>query len=185
MLKDKEEIQNLIRQMLNWASSEEVIKILPMLADDNKVVTGFDLDWHKANLDTLRATGFFAEEFIENYNQIILTLDKMVKNNDFGTFYINEIPPFRFASDYSPWCACQDVPYDNPNPRDYVEVKIIEIQNDKANISWTWGSPDPDKYPVWENFAYHFNTTKEGGKWKISCLQHFDFKESTRLPSEN
>ena len=178
-IKDKEEIQSLIKQTLIWANSENVIDILPMLADSqDSVYIGFDLNKHKSNLDKLRATDFFANEFIENYNQIILTLDKKLKNHEFDKWLVGELPPFRFSNDVNPWCACQDVPYDNPSPWNYVKIEVIELSNDKAQLIWKWGSPDPNMDSGWEDFIYKFRAVKENGKWKIAYLQGFDFEES-------
>lgn len=162
--KVKKEVQNLVRNMLNWAKSDNVINVLPFVANDNDVVIGFDLDRHKANLNTLRSTGFFAEEFIKNYNQIIVILDKKIKNNEFGEFFITEMPPLRFATGSSPWCACQDVPDDNPNPWDYVEVEIIGLNNNHAIAMWKWGNLNVNTHNSWKDFSYRFSTIKENGK---------------------
>ena len=171
--KDKEEIQNLIRQTLKWADSKNVISVLPMLTDSQgSVYIGFDLNKHESNLNKLRTTDFFANEFIENYNQIILTLDKKLRNHEFEEWLVGDLPTFRFANDIDPWCECQDTPYDNPNPWDSVEVEIIELNNDRALLSWKWGGIDSGK-------NYKFRTVKENGKWKIAYLQEFDFEEST------
>jgi len=178
--KVKKEIQNLVRKMLNWAESDDVVDVLPLVADDDDVVIGFDLDKHKATLNALRATGFFAEEFIENYNKIIVTLDKKVRNNEFGEFFITEMPPLRFATGASPWCNCQDVPYDNPNPWDDVEIEVIKLNNDRAQVIWKWGRHDLNSHPSVTGFTYTFSTEKENGKWKIAYMEEFDFEISTK-----
>ena len=171
--KDKEEIQNLIRQVLNWADSKNNSDILPVLTDSqDSIYIGFDLNELESNLDKLRATGFFANEFIENYNQIILTLDKKLRNHEFGEWLFNDLPPYRFANGTNPWCDCQDTPYDNPNPWDFVEITIIELNNDSAQLAWKWGLIDYDN-------NYKFRAVKENGKWKIAYLQEFDFDVST------
>jgi len=173
---DKDEIQDLIRQVLNWRDSKNSIDILPALNDStDKIYIGFDLNIHKANLNKLCATGFFSAEFIENYNQIILTLDKKIKNKEFNDWLVGELPSFSFANDVDPWCLCQDVPYDKPNPWDLVEVEIINLDNEKGDLTWTWGKSDWSK-----NFKYKFRVSKENGKWKIDYLHGFDFKESIK-----
>ena len=178
-LKDKEEIQNLIRQTLKWADSKSVIDILPMLTDSqDSVYIGFDMKKHKSNLDTLRATGFFANEFIENYNQIILTLDKKLRNREFDEWLVGELPTFSFANDADPWCDCQDVPYDNPSPWGNVEIEVIKLNNDKAQLIWKWGGLDSKMDSTWNDFSYKFRTIKENGKWKIAYMEGFDFDKS-------
>lgn len=71
---DKQEIQELIRKVLNWSDSKKSINLLPVIIDSkNKTYTGFDLEKLKSNLEKLKETGFFSTDFIENYNQIVLT----------------------------------------------------------------------------------------------------------------
>jgi len=179
--KDKEEIQNLIRQTLKWADSKNSIGLTPVLTDSqDSIYIGFDLNKHKSYLDKLRATGFFANEFIENFNQIIITLDKKLRNHEFEEWLVGDLPPFQFKNDVNPWCACQDVPYDNPSPWDNVEIEIIELNNDSAQLIWKWGRLDLNTHPSWKEFSYQFRTVKENGKWKIAYLQEFDFEESTQ-----
>ena len=176
---EKEQIQNLIRQALNWADSKNSIDLLPVIADSkDSLYLGFDLELHKQNLNKLRQTNLFATEFIENYNQIILTFDKGLKNGKYEQWMVGELPPFNFSSDVNAWTLSQDVPYDNPNPFDFVEVKLLDIN--KGEVNWKWGKPELITEPSWKDFAYKFKVVKEDNKWKISYLEGFDFKESTK-----
>lgn len=182
-LEDREEIQNLIREALKWADSKNGINILPMLKDDqNGIYTGLDLNALKANLKELRATGFFASEFIENYNQIISTLDEKLRNREFEEWLTGELPPFNFANGVNPWCNCQDTPYDHPNPWEYIE--IVGPINNKADLAWKWSGLNSDIDSGWKEFSYRFRVEKENGKWRIAYLQGFDFEQSTRSPSQ-
>jgi hypothetical protein len=176
---EKNQIQNLIRQALNWANSKNSIDLLPVISDSkDSLYIGFDLDKHKQNLDILQKTNFFATEFIENYNQIIMTLDKGLKNDNYDKWFVGDLPTFSFGSDANPWTLSQDVPYDSPNPFDFVEIKLVNIDNGK--VIWKWGKPELITEPSWKDFEYKFRVLKETNKWKISYLQGFDFKESTR-----
>jgi hypothetical protein len=104
---DKEKIQTLIRKVLNWSDSKNRIDLLPVITDSNdSIYIGFDLDIHKQNLEKLKSTGFFATEFIDNYNQIILTLDKGLRNGEYDKWLVGDLPTFIFANDVSPWCMC-------------------------------------------------------------------------------
>ena len=173
---DKEQIQNLIRQVLNWSESKKSIDLLPALTDSkDSICIGFDFNKHKLNLDKLKETNLFAKEFIENYNQIIQTLDRKIRNNEFDKWNTYELPTFIFANDVNPWCLCQDVPYDKPNPWDLVEVTVIKLDYEKGELTWTWGKSEWSK-----DFGYKFRVSRENGKWKIAYMQGFDFKESTR-----
>ena len=178
---DKVQIQNLIRQVLNWADTKNSIDLLPVLADSkDSVYIGFDLDKHKQNLDKLRQTNFFAIEFIENYNQIILTLDKGLKNGNYDQWLVGDLPTFIFANDVDPWTMCQDVPYDKPNPFNFIEINIINSDNGKAEANWHWGELELNVNKDWKDFSYKFKVVKENDKWKITYLTGFDFKESTQ-----
>ncbi|MCF8427667.1 MAG: hypothetical protein K9I36_13100 [Bacteroidia bacterium] len=173
---DKEQIQNLIRQVLNWSDSKYTIDLLPVLTDSkDSVYIGFDLDKHKQNLDKLQQTNFFATEFIENYNQIILTLDQGIRNGNYDQWLVGDLPTFIFANDHSPWCNCQD--NDDWNK---VEVRVIKLTDNEGELEWTWGNLSADTHSSWKEFAYKFRVVKENDKWKIVYLTGFDFKESTR-----
>ena len=162
--------------MLTWSASKRSIDLLPMLTNPKDTsCIGFDFTKHKLNLTKLKATGFFAEAFIKNYDQIIITLDKKTKNNEFGKWYTNELPPFIFANDVDPWSLCQDVPYDKPSPWDYVEVNALNT--DKGAWEWKWGKLPSDADPSWHRFSYKFKVVKEDNKWKIAYLEGFDFKK--------
>lgn len=176
---DKEQIQNLIRQVLNWAETKNTIDLLPVLSDSkDSVYIGFDLDKHKQNLEKIQKTNLFATEFIENYNKIILTLDKGLKNGNYEKWLVGDLPPFIFANDFDPWTMSQDVPYDKPNPYDFIEINIIN--SDKGEAEWKWGKLELNNDKSWKDFSYKFRMVKENDKWKIAYLTGFDFKESTR-----
>ena len=173
---DKQQIQNLIRQVLNWSDSKNSIELLPVLADSkDSVYIGFDLEKHKQNLDKLRQTNFFATEFIDNYNQIILTLDNGLKNGKYGLWLVGDLPTFTFSNDHSPWCNCQD-----NDDWSKVEIRVIKSSNSDGEIEWYWGNLNADTDASWKEFAYKFKVVKENSKWKIASMSGFDFKESTR-----
>ena len=173
---DKEQIQNLIRQVLNWSDSKNSIDLLPALTDSNdSVYIGFDLDKHKQNLDKLQQTNFFAKEFIENYNQIILTLDQGLRNGNYDQWLVGDLPTFIFANDHSPWCNCQD-----DDDWNKVEVRVIKLTDNEGELEWTWGNLRAETHSSWKEFANKFRAVKENDKWKIAYLTGFDFKESTR-----
>ena len=172
---DKTEIQTLIRSVLTWADSEKAIDLLPVVTDENdSIYIGFDLEKHRENLDKLEETGMFSQEFIGNYNQIILMLDKKLRTNDFegGPWLVGYLPPFNFAGDVDPWCLCQDVPYDTPPPWEFVEVEPLNDQT----YRWKWGRLNEGTDPSWKQFSYKFKVTKEESKWRVSYLEGFEFK---------
>lgn len=173
---DKAQIQTLIRQVLGWSNAENSIELLPVIPDSKEhAYVGFDLDKHKQNLDKLRQTNFFATEFIENYNQIILTLDKGLRNGSYSQWLVGDLPSFNFANDQSPWCNCQD-----NLDWDKVEIRAIKLTDKEGELEWTWGNPTANAQPSWNEFAYKFSVVKENDKWKIAYLKGFDFKQGTQ-----
>jgi hypothetical protein len=180
--KDKEEIQGLIRYMLSWGESKDVIQLVPVLTDrKDSMCTGFDLNALNANLKKLKATNFFSTEFIENYNNIILTLDKKMKNKEFSEWPTGELPPFNFANDVDLWCDCQDVPYDTPDAYSLVDVHVVSLNNNEGELYWKWGKLGNSVSQDWKDFSYKFKVKKENGKWKVSYLEGFDFAESIKI----
>jgi hypothetical protein len=178
---DKEEIQNTMREMLSWSQGKNSIQLVPVLTDSkDSSCIGFDTVALEVNIGKLKATNFFSSEFIDNYKQIILTLDKEMKDKKFGAWSTGELPPFNFANDVDPWCDCQDVPYDTPDPYSLVEVQVVSLNNEQGDLYWKWGELDKNVNPDWKTFKYKFKVQKEDVKWKISYLEGFDFKESIK-----
>lgn len=173
---DIEQIKQLIREVLIWADTKNSIILLPVLTDSkDSVYTGFDIEIHKQNLDKLRQTDFFSDEFIENYNQIILTLDQGIKNGRYDQWFVDNLPTFIFANDYSPWCNCQD--NDDWNE---VEVRVINLNEREGEMEWIWGNISIDSNSSWKDFRYKFRVVKDNNKWRISFLEGFDFNKSTQ-----
>jgi len=165
--KDKIEIQNLIQQMLKWSASKESIDLLPIVERDS-ICIGFDIDKVDQNLEKLKASGLFADEFMNNYKRIVQTLDKKIKNKEFQSWNVHELPTFNFANDINPWCLCQDSP-----TMENIEIKIIKMKNDSGELLWKW------KLDLgWSDFK--FRVAKEDNKWKISYLEGFDYNESIK-----
>lgn len=173
---NKEEIRNQIRQALNWTDSQNRIELLPVVTDSaDSIYIGFDLDEHKQNLEKLKSAGFFATEFIDNYNQIILALDKGLRNGEYEEWLVGSLPTFAFANGASPWCLCQDNLDWNT-----VEVNIISLDNEKGELEWYWENLDSETDESWDVFKYKFRVVKEDNIWKIAYMEGFDFEESTR-----
>jgi len=170
--KDKEEIQKLIQQVLNWSESKESIDLLPVLTDNkDSIYIGFDMNKLKANIKKLRESNFFTNEFIENYNQIILTLEGKLRTKEL-VWLVGDLPPFKFANGINPWCLCQGF-----SSEQFDAVEIIKIDSKSGELMWNW-KKDTD----WMDFK--FSVEKENNKWKISYMQGFDYKESTKKDGE-
>lgn len=172
---DKEKIENLLIQVLKWSDSKESIQLLPILTDSkDSIIIGFDMDELNTNLEKLRETGFFATEFIENYNQIVLTLDWKLRNKEFKyeSWLVGDLPIFKFANGWNPWCCCQGF-----SESQLEGVEIIELNDKSGELKWKWTEGSS-----WINFRS--NVVKEDNKWKISYMQGFDFEEGTKSDGE-
>jgi hypothetical protein len=174
---EKTAIRQLIRQTLSWAAHERSISLFPALKNEaGSAYTGFDLDKHRQNMQELTLTGFFAPEFIGNYNKIYLTLDKKLRNGELE-WLVGELPPF--GNGANPWCNCQDVPDDEADPWNFIEVEVISLDSDRGELRWKWGNSGSDADAGGKVFAYRFDVVKDAGRWKIAYLEGFDFHTFT------
>jgi hypothetical protein len=169
--KVKEEVYTLMKKVLLWSETKNSIDLLPVLTDKrDSIIVGFDLEKLNINLNILRSSDFFSEEFIENYNRIILTLDRKLRNREFEykEWLVGELPIFNFVNDINPWCYCQGFVTEQ-----FSGVEIINLDCEEGDFKWKWTN-DSD----WLNFK--FRVIKENNKWRISYLEGFDFEEATK-----
>jgi hypothetical protein len=170
---EKIKIEKLIRQVLTWSDNDTSLILVPIIGDSLMQPTGFDLDQLDKNLLILEKTDYFAKEFLDNYNKIIKTLDINVKSKVYGDgWFINELPMFKFANGWSPWCCCQGF-----SDSQIKGTEVIRIDSDNAECKLTW-----IEGASWIDFR--FDVTKVDGTWKISYLQGFDFDESIKESGE-
>lgn len=180
---NKAEIRQLIQNTLAWAASSKSIDLLPVIADtkDNSY-GGFDLVKHRANLEVLKKAGFFSAAFVENYNRIIITLNRKLQNSELGNWHKGELPPFAFTNDVDPWTNAQDIPYENPWR--FIEVTPINNGPGAGWFYWKWGNLPPQADTSWQQFRYRFAVVHENNAWKIDYMQGFDYRESIRGDGE-
>lgn len=174
----KNELQDLIRKLLRWKASDTSFCIHPFQAENDGVLLGFDAELIQKNIAILNSTGFFSKAFVDNYKKLMSTLDEHIRRGEYGECYANEMPPYKFATDVDPWTLSQDVPYDEPNPFDYVEIVVIKLDDKNGELIWKWGRVPSNVSSVWEDFTYKFEVVKEDGKWKVSYLQGFDYDDN-------
>ncbi|MFP9113646.1 hypothetical protein ACLI1A_06870 [Flavobacterium sp. RHBU_3] len=172
--KDKEEITQLIRKTLVWADGKAPHLLPGVLKEGDSIYSGVDFEQLQKNLELVKDTGFFAKEFIDNCDKIAKTIDKKVKANEYGPWDSREYPPFNIYSEVNPWCDCQD-------HRDWNKVKteVVILYADRGELYWQFET-HPGDDPSWREFSYTFRVVKEGGKWKISYLQGFDYNEAIK-----
>jgi hypothetical protein len=156
---EEEDLLKLTRNLYEWHESKNSKNDFDPISDDNdSAFIRLDLEMHKKRISELKQTGFFASEFIDNYNKLALSIDADLKNKKIE-WLVGDMPPF--GNDANPWCNCQD------NPDNYwktLTITDLEIENNVATFNWTWGN----------DFEYKVNAIKSGDEWKITYLQGFD-----------
>jgi hypothetical protein len=156
---EEEDLLKLTRNLYDWHETKSSMRDFEPISDEkDSAYVGLDLEHHKKRLTELKQTGFFAAEFIDNYNNIALSIDNTLKNKKMD-WLVGDMPPF--GNDANPWCNCQD------NPDNYwktLTIKDFEIENNVATFNWTWGN----------DFNYTIKAIKAGDEWKITYLQGFD-----------
>lgn len=163
---EKRELTDFIRSVYKWhetASSNDDFNAITGKPKESKdsLFTGIDWVAHKNRMKELEATGYFAKDFLENYNNIAVAIDKELKSGA-QTWLLGEMPPY--GNDANPWCNCQD------NPDKYWEtmtVKIMKRTENSTKLKWTWDN----------KFFYGMTVIKVDDSWKIQYLQGFDFKK--------
>ncbi len=162
---DLNEIEALIREMYIWHESNNPSDI-EMITEDS-LFTGFNLDDLATNLEELRESGFFTENFIQNYDALHREMNEKLNNREI-LFHVGELPPFGGAD---PWCECQDVPYDEPNPWTLIEIVKIKLTENAGEFYWKWGNLGENPGSGWAAFKYHFTVKKVDGSWKIDSME--------------
>jgi hypothetical protein len=168
---DKVQIERLVKQVCKWPENNAIfLGFLPLSNAEDSLYSGMDIKELNEGLKQLKETNFFDNEFLDNYNKIVLSIDKQLKSKKFK-WYVGDMPPW---GDANPWCNCQDYPYDNPWEK--IEFNFITLDNEKAILTWTWGNSEWSK-----NFNYKVKARKVNGTWKISYLQGFDINEFMKM----
>ncbi len=167
IIDDKEQIKNLVRQMYKWQDKANLDDYMaPVRHGNDSVYVGIDIEKHKIGLELLQKTGYFSDEFNNNYDKIARTVDRKLKNKEIE-WRVGDLPPF--GNDAVPWCDCQDYPEDHP--WDKIKFNFISIDSVKSILTWTWGRDSE-----WDKgFNYTIRVVKKNGIWEIAYLQGFDF----------
>ncbi|MBF4516276.1 DUF3828 domain-containing protein [Flavobacterium sp. ANB] len=161
---DKQQIQTLIRKAYEWIYTKKTeidFDVVPNKKGDKYI--GINLKAHNKVVEKLKNSGFFAQQFIDNYNKIGLKINDNLKTNKME-YLVNDLPPYGNDSDY--WCDCQD------NPEAFwktLKINNLKVENNKATFYWTWTQ--------WEQTPnYQVTVVKENGSWKIAALDGLNYK---------
>jgi hypothetical protein len=161
---DSTELTILVRQTYTWVETTDsaVAGFEPIQKKPTDTLySGIDMEAQKNSIEKLGKTGFFAKEFLENYQHIASKMDEKLKNGS-AVWEVGYLPPF-VSSGINEWCNCQDV------PEKYWEKIVLskfEKQGEETSFVWTLDN----------GFVYKVRAKKENEVWKISYLEGFDEK---------
>ncbi|MDG1331208.1 MAG: hypothetical protein P8P74_02685 [Crocinitomicaceae bacterium] len=163
---DLREVESLIRKVNIWHDLGNPYGPELILDSSKNIYTGINLSVLDIAAEDISSTGYFTQNFIKDYSDIYLTIDEKVRSGELiyeeGTY-----PPY--GSGANPWCNCQDVPYDDPNPWEEIEIEPIALTQKTGQFYWKWANVDSD----WGQHRYYFEVEKVDGKWNISHLEGF------------
>lgn len=90
----KGKIENLIRQVYTWHEDQNHAGYITLTKDSSdSYFVGLNLDDVEYNLDQMRKSNLFAEEFMENYNAIYQEINTKLQNNQL-TWIVGTQAPF-------------------------------------------------------------------------------------------
>jgi hypothetical protein len=158
---DSVKLTVLVRKFYKWHVKDTMradgFKPQKRNASDS-LYTSIDLDENKKAIEELKETGFFSNDFFDDYRKIAVRMDKELRDGT-SIWPDGELPSFN--DDVDEWCNCQDYP---DNYWDKITLTNIKFNKDDVSFKWTWG----------DNFYYKAKAKKKDGTWKISHLEGFD-----------
>ena len=158
---DSTELKSLVVKLLKWHESDKKSDFEPLTGDSKDTVyTGINWQLHKTRMAELEKTNFFAKDFLDNYQNIALHVDKELKENK-TKYLVGDLPPY--GDETNEWCNCQDYP---GNIWKHLKIVNLKITDNSATFKWTWG----------DNFFYSIKASKENNVWKIAELEKFTIK---------
>jgi len=170
--KDSIKIQNLIRKVYKW---NEITKHnyfnIGIKHDTELKYTGIDWTTFENIKKELVKSGYFAKEFITNYQNVLIHIDQKLKN---GVYEWNqgELPPFGTGA--NEWCHCQDTPTDKY--WNSMIINTIHVNEKHINLTWDWGKNIEWNWINDYKTGYPLAVTNDYGSWKILYLDGFNKK---------
>lgn len=155
---DSADLKALVIKLLKWHEADNNSDF-ELIQKNPKDTIYSSIDWqaHKRRMVELEKTGFFTQDFFNNYQNIASHLDKQLKTNKIR-YVVGELPPY--GNGANEWCNCQDYPSNSFNRIKIVALKYAE---NVASFKWTWGN----------KFFYSVKAKKEKNIWKIADLERF------------
>ena len=163
-LDDNQLIIRLVRQLYKWRENQDSGYDFDVLGDGEKY-TSINKEALEAKLKLLKDSNLFGEEFLQNYSQIAIEIDKGLSTGEIE-YLEGTLPPYGTGA--SSWTETQDVldgAYWN-----IITIENIAINGDEATLQWFWPKSFSSK-------GYKIEVKKENGKWRISYMEGFDFEK--------
>lgn len=107
---DSIQIQDLVRAVYAW-NEQHLKNYFNIGIPDNQDVNYLGIDWgiFEENKRALLATGYFANDFIENYKATLEHIEQKLNAGNYKEGWkVGYMPPFGTGANQ--WCHCQDTP---------------------------------------------------------------------------
>lgn len=163
---DSIELLNLTKNVYQWYNKNENFDDYPYLFENKQdsIFSGINWEIYAKNIEQLKKSNFFSQDFYIKHKEIAITLDKSIKKANVKWRNTNDgIPLWESGADN--WCNCQDYP---DNYWDIMIIDSLKINKEKANFIWSWDSKINK-----ESHTYKMTATKENSKWKINSISGF------------
>ena len=158
--KDSIKLKKLVINLLEW-HAKDTGDDFDVISSHDSIYVGINWQSHKKRMAQLAKTNFFTKNFLDNYQNIALHLDKELKENK-EKWLVGDIPPY--SDDANDWCNCQDYPSDNW--QNTLKIINLNIKDTIATFKWTWS----------KDFSYSVKAVKENEIWKIAELERFSIE---------
>jgi len=160
---DSVKVADLVRKAYQWHNRQitEDKGFDPRKAHSRDTLYN-DIDLKAVNfmVNKYRNSGFFDDEFLNNYKALALRMDKELREKK-AKWIEGGLPPFNHDAD--PWCNCGNAP---GTYWQKIKILSVTIVSGRADVIWTWGS----------GLRYHVQAKKLSGLWKLTYLEGYDRK---------
>lgn len=172
---DSIKLKELIISMLKWYSKDGNYDF-DVVSDKNRnfdaakdsiygiydsIFVGINWQSYKKRMTELAETKLFTKNFLNNYQNIALLLDKELKENQ-EKWHVGDMPPYGDGA--NEWCDCQDFP--SENWQKILKIFDLKLKDSTVKFKWTWE----------KDFSYSVEAIKENNVWKINELEKFNIE---------
>lgn len=163
-LNDKEKIVRIVHQLYKWREIQDSGYDFDVLGNGERY-TSIDKQALEKRLKVLKDSNLFANEFLQNYSQIAMEIDRGLSTGE--TVYLEgTFPPYGTGG--SPWTETQDVSDDAY--WDNINIENIAINGNEATLQWFWPLSFSSK-------GYKMEMVKDNDDWRVSHMERFDINK--------